>query len=76
MKIEFPYTQYGITCPDCNETIFSNSRHDFVTCNCGNHYIDGGFDYIRTTVGSLNASRVLNEFPPYYFRDEQPKGDV
>lgn len=69
--MKFPYTQHGITCPECGDTIYSNSRHDFVSCKCGKHFIDGGFDYIRATVGSLNAERTLTVYPPRYFRDEK-----
>ena len=40
-------TQYGVRCNKCLDRIFSNSRHDFVSCKCGSTYVDGGFDYFR-----------------------------
>jgi hypothetical protein len=71
-------TQSGIECPRCKEVIFSNSRHDFVECNCGACYIDGGFDYNRQgfdpDVGpGIPINRTV-VFPlGYYFRDGQPR---
>lgn len=35
------------TCNGCGDTIFSATRHDYVTCSCGNLSVDGGMDYIR-----------------------------
>jgi hypothetical protein len=40
--------QHGIKCTRCGVKLFSNSRHDFVSCRCGAWFIDGGFDYQRT----------------------------
>lgn len=34
-------------CLDCLDVIESTHRHDFVKCECGNSFIDGGNDYIR-----------------------------
>jgi hypothetical protein len=34
-------------CLKCGETIESKHRHDFVSCSCGNLFVDGGKDYIR-----------------------------
>lgn len=39
--------QHGTKCNACGDRIFSNYRHDFVTCRCGKTFIDGGFDYRR-----------------------------
>jgi hypothetical protein len=39
--------QNGLQCPGCQDELFSNSRHDFVSCKCGATFIDGGFDYQR-----------------------------
>jgi hypothetical protein len=32
-------------CLLCGEDIYSKSRHDFVTCKCGNVSVDGGMVY-------------------------------
>ncbi len=34
-------------CPECNQVIYSRTRHDFRTCDCGTISADGGFDYSR-----------------------------
>lgn len=70
--------QTGIRCMRCMDEIFSNSRHDFVSCSCGAHFIDGGFDYIRSGglgyIPSEMISRDVNkETLRYYYRDEAGK---
>ena len=40
-------TQHGLRCYRCRDRIFSNFRHDFVSCKCDAIFIDGGFDYVR-----------------------------
>lgn len=65
--------QKGIKCPSCEDEIYSNSRHDFVSCSCGEVFIDGGFDYIRvgfTSKRPIDISRTLDEKPVRYFREE------
>jgi hypothetical protein len=37
----------AITCPKCNASIFSRTRHDFRSCPCGSIAIDGGLDYTK-----------------------------
>lgn len=39
--------QTGVQCRTCGESIYSNHRHDFVTCKCGATFVDGGWDYLR-----------------------------
>lgn len=34
-------------CHACGDEIESKHRHDFVSCTCGNIFVDGGLDYIR-----------------------------
>jgi len=34
-------------CLKCGETIESKHRHDFVSCSCGNLFVDGGKEYLR-----------------------------
>lgn len=44
-------------CLECNDIIESTYRHDFVTCSCGNIFVDGGKDYFRA--GGRNMSAFL-----------------
>lgn len=37
----------GIFCKHCKNIIYSRSRHDYRSCDCGKCAIDGGFDYSR-----------------------------
>ena len=34
-------------CKLCNDIIESTHRHDFVSCSCGEIFVDGGKDYLR-----------------------------
>ena len=34
-------------CHRCDTTAVSTDRHDYQTCECGNIFVDGGFDYAR-----------------------------
>jgi hypothetical protein len=45
-------------CLDCEDIIESKHRHDFVTCKCGNSFLDGGEDYFR---GGGNLLPLLDE---------------
>lgn len=36
-----------VRCRGCGDVIQSKYRHDFVRCECGAIYIDGGSDYTR-----------------------------
>jgi hypothetical protein len=41
-------------CSKCLDVLESTHRHDFVRCECGNSFLDGGDDYFRGG-GSLVA---------------------
>ena len=43
-------------CLKCGETIESKHRHDFVSCSCGNLFVDGGKEYLRR--GYIDGSMV------------------
>ena len=67
--------QTGIHCPKCGEDIYSNSRHDFVSCQCGEVFVDGGFDYLRFGGTELSTiEHVTREVDraalPFYYREE------
>ncbi len=38
-----------VRCKICGDIIESLYRYDFKECRCGKTFIDGGYDYIRTT---------------------------
>ena len=40
-------------CLDCMDIIESKHRHDFVMCECGKSFLDGGDEYIRAS-GNLD----------------------
>jgi hypothetical protein len=37
-------------CQICNDIVQSQHRHDFVTCKCGESFLDGGDDYFRASI--------------------------
>lgn len=36
-----------VTCPCCDDEIYSRAHHDFRRCGCGDVFADGGFEYVR-----------------------------
>lgn len=42
-------TRLALTCFICNTQVWSRWRHDFNTCDCAWHAIDGGSDYTKIT---------------------------
>lgn len=47
----------SIECLECDKTIVSQHRHDFVKCECPNEaMVDGGTDYLR--YGAINMSKI------------------
>lgn len=45
-------------CKLCGDIIESISRHDFVECQCGEIFTDGGTDYIRR--GAKNINNIID----------------
>lgn len=41
-------------CRLCGDIVESTYRHDFVRCQCGEIFVDGGTDYIRRGAKDLN----------------------
>lgn len=71
--------QQGIRCSNCGEEIYSNARHDFVTCHCEWWFVDGGFDYFRYGGTGLDIAEpefvsrtVTVKGLPWRYRDERP----
>ncbi len=50
-------------CALCKDIIESKHRHDFVSCKCGEIFVDGGQDYLR-------GGGSLKNFIPLYEVDE------
>ena len=50
-------TRSRLHCLDCDAVIESKHRHDFVSCPCGNAFLDGGREYVR--YGYIDAARVV-----------------
>jgi hypothetical protein len=48
-----------VKCLKCDDVIESKYRHDFVTCKCGNAFVDGGSDYTRYGGSSLDTVEVV-----------------
>jgi len=45
-------------CLNCNDVIESKHVHDFVSCSCGDIFIDGGLEYTRG--GAKDFSKFLS----------------
>lgn len=48
-------------CLNCNDIIWSGSRHDFKSCKCGNICVDGGMEYIRRVYSSNDAVGLMRD---------------
>jgi len=47
----------AVKCLECNETIVSRTRHDYVLCGCPNQaMVDGGLDYMR--YGAMDMNKI------------------
>ena len=42
-------------CLICGDIIESKTRHDYVTCSCGNISVDGGLDYCRRSFKEMDT---------------------
>ena len=66
----------AIRCLDCNDVIESQRVHDWIQCNCGNYFLDGGRDYMRLgfppveveTKGYEDLGLVI-DMPVHYCQD-------
>lgn len=46
----------SVKCLKCNKEVESKHRHDFVSCDCGNVFTDGGKEYCRR--GAIDMSLI------------------
>lgn len=54
MDIESHMIYNGVICNKCKEQIASRHRHDYVTCSCGESFVDGGLEgYIRRSPDAI-----------------------
>ena len=51
----------ALRCKKCGDVIESTHRHDFVRCQCGAIFVDGGHDYLRRG-GNTEDMEELYEF--------------
>lgn len=51
----------AIQCKYCHDVIESTSVHDFKYCSCGACAVDGGHEYLRRLVKSMNDFIELSE---------------
>jgi len=49
-------------CLKCGKTIESKFRHDFVKCECGEIFVDGGKDYLRRGAKNFKNFKELSEY--------------
>ena len=57
-------------CLKCGEIIESKLKHDFVWCDCGTIFVDGGRNYLRRG-GDSKYLKELSEF--YDYRRKQSR---
>ena len=50
-------------CTKCGDIIESKHRHDYVSCNCGAIFTDGGTEYIRR--GFTSEADILDMSETY-----------
>ncbi len=50
----------ALRCKKCDDVIESRHRHDFVRCQCGAVFVDGGHDHLRSG-GDLEQIESLHQ---------------
>lgn len=51
-------------CLECDDVVESTHRHDFVSCKCGNVFVDGGYSYLRRGAEKMDKFQELSETAP------------
>ena len=70
MKMKKEITKNSAMCLLCKDVLVSKSRHDFVTCTCGNLSVDGGNDYLKRSARDTESYLDLSEYIEYEIEDE------
>ena len=51
-------------CLLCEDVVESTFTHDFVTCKCGNMFLDGGNSYLRYGAPDLDTIKIVEGIQP------------
>lgn len=67
MEVKEKLIRNAIKCNSCVDIIESKHRHDFVSCKCGNVFVDGGLEYLRRgwAGGDLHGIKGFTELSEY-----------
>lgn len=49
-------------CLNCGTVVESKHRHDFVACECGDMFLDGGTEYVRYGWKDGSKVELLTEY--------------
>lgn len=63
MKVKPKTLKNKARCNLCDCTIESKHIHHFVSCNCGEIFVDGGTDYYRQGAKDFNNFIDLSVYP-------------
>jgi ribosomal protein L37AE/L43A len=58
MSSRYKIIRNSAICKLCDTEIVSRYRHDFVSCDCGEIFVDGGTSYIRR--GGRNLENIID----------------
>lgn len=72
----FKITLNQAQCALCNDIITSRHRHDFVSCKCGEIFIDGGNEYVRAGANSFDNFRSMVKTRPMTLEEVKHKMEV
>lgn len=60
IKVRERIIKNAVKCLKCGDVIESHYQHDFVSCSCGNIFVDGGHAYRRMGGAALNDGSYLD----------------
>ena len=55
-------TRSRAKCLTCGDVIESKHRHNFVSCTCGDLFLDGGRDYVRVGYRNEAGYELMTEY--------------
>jgi hypothetical protein len=72
-----PTTKNAARCALCNDIVHSTYRHDFVSCSCGEIFVDGGNDYQRCGAKDFkNVLRITDAELEEHYKKTKVSGSV